>query len=174
MGRFFNHLKLALKPIAVLLLFIVQIAAIGGAYFLTEYLSDLGYDWATLIYVGLAFATFVLTVVFFLRVLYSREDAEFRIPWLLVLALLPGLGVVLYVIFRQRDLKRSQKKLLKNIQESYKPYFKSELHKERLNDNYNEPINFLESLSTFQDEYSSISYTTITDDDARPLPVQPL
>ena len=94
----------------LLLLLLVQFALLGlFAWFI------LVYDYDTIAY-ALAWL-FVLgaTVVIFFRLIYSQEDIEFKIPWLVILLVLPGLGVLLYITFKQRGLRKKDEILYKEI-----------------------------------------------------------
>ena len=54
----------------------------------------------------------VMQVIIFFRVIYRQMDAEFKIPWIIVLLVLPLIGAVLYIFFGHKNLKGKDARLL--------------------------------------------------------------
>lgn len=147
--KILNKIKSIFKYLFIILLFLSQILIFFSIGSLADYLKSINVFWADIIYEIYVSIVFLLTIIIFFKVLYSREDPEFKLPWLLLIALIPLMGIIIYIIFKQKDLTKKQKKLLVDIKKAYSPYFDSKLHKEKENDNYNEPINFLENIAEF-------------------------
>ena len=145
--KILNKIKSIFKYLFIILLFLSQILIFFSIGSLADYLKSINVFWADIIYEIYVSIVFLLTIIIFFKVLYSREDPEFKLPWLLLIALIPLMGIIIYIIFKQKDLTKKQKKLLVDIKKAYSPYFDSKLHKEKENDNYNEPINFLENIA---------------------------
>ena len=54
----------------------------------------------------------IIQVIVFFKVLYRQMDAEFKIPWIIILLILPIIGSVLYLIFGKKNLKKKHAVLL--------------------------------------------------------------
>lgn len=131
----------------VVLILLIQLALIVALPVLIELL-----DWPAIVYLAYlawVLVSFVLSVIFVIRIIKSELDPEFKIPWLVVLLVLPGVGVVFYIIFRQRSLKRKQRKTLAQIRKSYEPFFKDKTDTVCEDGSYDLPIDFLTYTSDF-------------------------
>lgn len=78
----------------------------------------------------------VLSIIIALRIMYKYENPEYKIPWLIVLLMIPALGLVIYLLFGHvimpRKLRRkyqSEEDMKQRIIDTKKDYV-SELEKE--------------------------------------------
>ncbi len=103
-----------------------------------------------LLYFALTILVWVVSYIFLFKIIYSREDPEFKIPWVVLLLAIPGIGIVVYLLFKQRGLRYKQRKTLEGIKAGYQPYFRKRITKD---DSYktseNQPIAFLENVDDF-------------------------
>ncbi len=58
------------------------------------------------------FLLIILSIIAFFRVIYRQMDAEFKIPWIIILLILPFVGFIIYAIFSRRNLKKKDARLL--------------------------------------------------------------
>ena len=145
MKKFLLKLRMASRNMAILLLLLIQLALPIAAYFLLSYLEA-----AVLIYYLVALVLYIMSIVFVVKIIYSQEDPEFRIPWLFVLLVIPVVGVIIYLIFKQKGLRYRQRKMLNDIREAWTPYFKDKItNDKRYDTSDNQPIAFLENVADF-------------------------
>lgn len=65
----------------------------------------------------------VFQIIILFRVIYRQMDAEFKIPWILVLLLLPLVGAILYMVFGHSNLRRKDSRLLSSSDGMGAKYF---------------------------------------------------
>lgn len=141
------HLRMASRNIAVLLVLLLQIGIPVALYFV---FVTLDIDDNPIVYTCLTVTAYVLSFIFAIRLIYSQEDPEFKIPWLIVLMLIPGIGVILYLVFKQRGLRSGQRQLLNDIREACAPYFQNKITADKdYATSDNQPIAFLENAGQF-------------------------
>ena len=99
--KILNKIKSIFKYLFIILLFLSQILIFFGLNSLADYLNSIDVVWADIIYQIYVIIVSILTIIIFIKVLYSREDPEFKLPWLLLIALIPLMGIVIYMIFKQ-------------------------------------------------------------------------
>lgn len=134
------------RRIIVALILFLQLALVVGLGFMAEALSSRGWVFgiATLF-------IWVFNFVVMLNLLYQHGDPEFKIPWIVVLLSFPVMGVLLYVIFRQRSLPKKAKESLKGIREKFQPYFpKGEGRDLAKDDPYAQVMALLEASSDYK------------------------
>ncbi len=68
------------------------------------------------IYVPYFYIAIILTEVFYLvKVVASNANPDYKIPWLLLILLIPVVGIMLYLLFHDRQLSKRQAKRLQTI-----------------------------------------------------------
>ena len=106
----------------VIFILLVEVAVIAALLIVARLFSQEGSYWyekfPNLRWIGLVddillFILAVLQIFMLFQVLYRQWDAEFKIPWILILILVPIAGSLLYIIFGRRNLKKKHAKLLK-------------------------------------------------------------
>ena len=61
------------------------------------------------IYVPYFYIAIILTEVFYLvKVVASNANPDYKIPWLLLILLIPVVGIMLYLLFHDRQLSKRQ------------------------------------------------------------------
>lgn len=106
--------KLFNRTMLVIFILLVEIAAIVAAFIIGgKFASDgeWGQKYPNLVWIGIVdeliiLFLFILQIIIFFRVLYRQMDAEFKIPWIIILLALPLVGPLLYVVLARRNLKR--------------------------------------------------------------------
>lgn len=70
------------------------------------------------IYVPYFYIAIILTEVFYLvKVVASNANPDYKIPWLLLILLIPVVGIMLYLLFHDGQLSKRQAKRLQTIKE---------------------------------------------------------
>ena len=127
--------KLFNRTILVLLILVIEIVALIAVIFIAQQFGDpnsyLGSKYPDLMWIGviddiLIVLLLLLQVAMLFRVLYRQMDSEFKIPWILILILLPLIGSLLYIVFGRRNLKKKEAALLKNSDYLGEKYFELE------------------------------------------------
>ena len=127
--------KLFNRTMLVVFILIVELAAIIAAFVIGGQFGDpstyLGQKYPELAWIGLIddlliFILLIMQIIMLFRVLYRQMDAEFKIPWILVLLLLPLIGSLLYIIFGRRNLKKKEARLLMASDGFSAKFFKDE------------------------------------------------
>lgn len=135
------------RRIIVAFLLVLEVVAIIALGIVAEGMRDKG-----LFFAILSIVIFVLDGIAILHLLYVHSDPEFKIPWLVVLLTLPFVGVILYLVFRQRSLPKKVRAYLQDIRSRYLPYFPKGKAKEMAStDPYAEPLAMLEASTDFCD-----------------------
>lgn len=113
--------------VIISLLILIQI--VGAAILLAKLEESFFY---------VAVACKVLSIIIALRIIYKYENPEYKIPWIIVLLLIPSLGLVIYFLFghviMSRKLRRkyqSEEDMKQRILETKKDYIK-ELEEENV------------------------------------------
>ena len=133
------------RRIVVAFLLILEVLAIVALGIIAQGLRE-----KALFFAILSIFVFILDALAVLHLLYAHSDPEFKIPWLVVLLALPFVGVVLYLIFRQRSLPKKVRAYLKDMRARYLPYFPKGKAKEMaLTDPYAEPLAMLEASTDY-------------------------
>ena len=113
--------KLFNRTTLVLFILVVEFAFIVAAVIICNEFSDpesfFGSRFPNLAWIGLIDNLLILfllvfQVIIFFRVIYRQMDAEFKIPWIIILLLLPLLGSLIYIVFGRRNLKKKEARLL--------------------------------------------------------------
>lgn len=114
--------KLFNRTMLVVFILVIELAVIISVILLARNFSLEGHylyeNFPNLRWIGmvddiLIIVLLVLQIIMLFRVLYRPWDAEFKIPWILILILLPIIGSLLYIIFGRRNLKKKHATLLK-------------------------------------------------------------
>ena len=133
------------RRIVVAFLLILEVLAIVALGIIAQGLRE-----KALFFAILSIFVFILDALAVLHLLYAHSDPEFKIPWLVVLLALPFVGVVLYLIFRQRSLPKKARAYLQDMRARYLPYFPKGKAKEMaLTDPYAEPLAMLEASTDY-------------------------
>ena len=139
--------KLFNRTMLVIFILVLELAVIIGALIIGNQFSDpesfIAKNWPEAIanfwWIGLIDNLLILTllimqVVILFVVLYKQMDAEFKIPWILILTLLPLIGPLLYIIFGRRNLKKKEARLLMTSDGMGARYFKVDPPRNKLGD----------------------------------------
>lgn len=114
-NKFFN------RTIFVIAILVLELGLIAGA--IVWCLLRPGWGVAEIVVASILLALLVLQVIIFFRIVYKQTDAEFKIPWIVILLILPLFGVVFYLIFKPRGLRTKERQVI-NAQESMSsPFF---------------------------------------------------
>ena len=114
--------KLFNRTMLVVFILVIELAVIVGVIIVARNFSIEGHylyeNFPNLRWIGmvddiLILVLLVLQIIMLFQVLYRHWDAEFKIPWILILILLPIVGSLLYIIFGRRNLKKKHAMLLK-------------------------------------------------------------
>jgi len=54
----------------------------------------------------------IIQIVAIFKVIYKQTDAEFKIPWLIILLLFPFVGGLFYLLFKPRGLRTKQREIM--------------------------------------------------------------
>ena len=113
--------KLFNRTTLVLFILIVEFAFIIAAFYICDLFDDPnsffgknfpGLEWIALLDNVLVLFLLIFQVIIFFRVIYRQMDAEFKIPWIIILLLLPLVGSIIYIVFGRRNLKKKEARLL--------------------------------------------------------------
>ena len=113
--------KLFNRTTLVLFILVVEFAAIIAAIYIGSEFSNensyLSQTFPNLRWIGVVDELLILfllifQVIIFFRVIYRHMDAEFKIPWIIILLLLPLVGSIIYIVFGRRNLKKKEARLL--------------------------------------------------------------
>lgn len=110
------------RTVAVIVILVIELAVLiaaivvcqefapGGSLYMENNpeLSLLIADIDNLLIIGLL----IYQIVAFFRILYRQMDAEFKIPWIIVLLIAPLIGAIFYSFFGHKNLKNKDAKLL--------------------------------------------------------------
>lgn len=88
----------------------------------------------------------VFQTITFFRVMYRQMDAEFKIPWIIVLLILPFIGAILYLFFGHKNLKAKDARLLASSDGLGAKYFLDKLDDKEFGD-YKKPFEYLDRNS---------------------------
>lgn len=78
-----------------------------SAYYFVEY------------YIWLKFTTIILEVIVILHLLYKKQNAEYKIPWIVVILVVPYTGLLTYLMFGNPKLSRKKTRHIKKIADKY-------------------------------------------------------
>ena len=100
--------KLFNRTTLVLFILVLEFAFIIAAFYICDMFDDpnsfFGQNFPQLSWIGLLDNVLILfllifQVIIFFRVVYRQMDAEFKIPWIIILLLLPLVGSLIYIVF---------------------------------------------------------------------------
>lgn len=148
--KIFNRTTLVL--LILLLEFAILIAAI---YFGSQFSDPESYfskNYPNLDFIGviddlLIFVLLIMQIIIFFRVIYRQMDAEFKIPWIIVLLALPLIGCIIYIIFSRKNLKSRDVRLLAASDGLGAKYFKEDLVSVEEYGDYHNNFKYLENNS---------------------------
>jgi len=113
--------KLLNRTMLVIFLLLVEFAALGAIIYLGAGFSTPGsflYEkfpnlrWIGVIDEVVILFLIIVQIIILFRVLYKQWDAEFKIPWILILILVPLFGSLFYILFGKKNLKNKDARLL--------------------------------------------------------------
>lgn len=123
MKKFFR--KLFSPLVITIMVSILEILSIMTLITLLRvWLDSLVVDWKTIpFYIGRIIVT-IFEVIFFIKVVNKAENPEYKIPWIIVIFLMPFLAIVLYMFFANHGLHGKDKKIVnqtrKILEEKYR------------------------------------------------------
>ena len=59
--------------------------------------------------------SYILALYIFFKIINKQEDPEFKIPWIVVMLILPFFGSMMYLIFANHGIRKSEKKVMDAI-----------------------------------------------------------
>ena len=133
----------------VLLLLLAEILLILALQFLINgYLSLFTDDLnnhvaAILVYLGIRLIFFIISLFIFFKIVNRPEDPEFKIPWIVVMLLLPFFASILFLIFGSHGIKKKDQKIINASQEIYHNI----ITKNEIKDETNGTFNYLSSTT---------------------------
>lgn len=71
-------------------------------------------------YVWLKVLSTIIGAVAIIHLLYKKQNAEYKIPWIVVILVMPYTGLLLYLMFANPKLSRKKTKYIKNIADKCK------------------------------------------------------
>lgn len=112
--------KLFNRTTLVIFILLIELAAIVAVFYvgaLFEETGTLGKKYPDLTWISLIdnlalLVLLIMQIIIFFRILYRQMDAEFKIPWIIILLVLPFFGSLIYIIFARRNLKKKDARLL--------------------------------------------------------------
>lgn len=113
--------KLFNRTTMTIFVLVVELAVLVSAiYFASEFSTEGSYfydNFPQLRWIGLVDNLIILfllvfQVVTFFRIMYRQMDAEFKIPWILILLILPFIGGILYLLFGHKNIKAKHARYL--------------------------------------------------------------
>ena len=159
--------KLFNRTILVLAILVLEVAALIAVIIIAQQFGDpntyLGSKYPQLLWIGVIddiviALLLVLQVVMLFLVLYRQMDSEFKIPWILILILVPLVGSLFYLIFGHHNLKKKEAKLLKKCDELGQEYFKDVPNREVLGE-FHKTFDYLNTNSILcPHEHNKVKY----------------
>ncbi len=146
--------KLFNRTMLVVLILLIELAVLIAVLFLGQMFGPNGsygkkfpnLAWIALVDDILLLTLGVLQVIMFFRVLYRQMDAEFKIPWIIILLLLPFIGAIIYIIFARRTLKNKDARLLAASDGMSAKYFLKNPDRDELGE-YHKTFDYLDNNS---------------------------
>ena len=106
---------------------------------------------ATGVYMGIRLIAFIIALIIFFKIINRHEDPEFKIPWIVGMLLLPVFFSILFLIFGNHGLKKSDKIVVDATRNAYNAHFKLSKLKEE---------EFMDELGRAMGTFRYISNTT--------------
>ncbi len=129
-SRYFTSIFFVFLQIIAIILFLTMLSGFGSWFFLT---------------------TTVFSIIAIIAIVNDDNNPETRLTWTAVVALLPGIGVVLYVIFGRVWMKKKDRRYMKGVEKELAPYLKQVANLDDIRDSspdlYNN-IKLLENTAT--------------------------
>lgn len=142
--KFLIFLKLLFSRYLIIsILFVLQVGLIWLMIGIIQ-----NYYW----WVRLGFYTIELFIFF--HIMNKKEAPEFKIPWIILFFIFPIVGLIIWIFFRNHNLKRSHLKRLQDMDLKFKPYFEitDEERKEMSLDisDYKNHFDYLEKVNHYK------------------------
>ncbi len=80
--------------------------------------------WTALFYLLFKGISFVVGVIIFFKIVNKEEDPEFKIPWIVMMLLLPFFTSMMYLIFGNHGLRRKDNVIITATKNAYNAHFK--------------------------------------------------
>lgn len=96
------------KLLIIVLLFLAQIALIFTAVYFLEYFPVF------------QLISLIISILIFFAIVNKKEPPEFKIPWLVLLAIMPFFTIMLYILFANNKMQKRRSKRLQAIQAKIK------------------------------------------------------
>ena len=159
--------KLFNRTMLVITILVIEFAAIIALIILGNQFGDpnsyLGSRFPQLAWIGLIddliiFLLLILQIVMFFRVLYRSWDAEFKIPWIIILLMLPLLGSLIYIVFGRKNLKKKHARLLMTSDGMSVKYFRDKPNRQTLGE-FHKTFDYLDKNSVMcVHEHNRVKY----------------
>lgn len=120
----------------VVFILILELAIIIAAqviYLNLEYtgiIDPVDHPYIFLGYMGARLLLFIIALIIFFRIVNKAEDPEFKIPWIVGMLLLPLFSSLMFLIFGNHGLRKSDRLVVEASRNATKQYF--DLDEERL------------------------------------------
>lgn len=140
----------------VLVLLLEVLFIVFMDYFAKDVIDSLNEEWVKLLlqltWINYQIFLGVLAVITFFKILNRRNMApEFKIPWLVLIFLLPGTISIFYWVFSHPRLRKKDKNIITASEASFKPHFqlsdKEKRNIEVINDNYESSLKYLRNVT---------------------------
>lgn len=159
--------KLFNRTMGVVLLLLIEFAVLVAAiYFGTEFGNEGSYfyehypnlRWIAIVDDLLIIILLIMQIIMFFVVLYKQMDAEFKIPWILILLLIPVIGSLIYLIFGKKNLKKKDARLLAASDGLGAKYFQNDPDPKVLGD-YHKTFDYINNNSVLcPHEHNRVTY----------------
>ena len=158
--------KLFNRTMLVIAILVIQLVLVIGLLYLgTTFTSDgwLGQKFPDFLWVGLVsnllvVVLIIIQIIVFFRVIFKQMDAEFKIPWIIILLSVPVVGAILYLIFGKKNLRKKHARLLMASDGVGALYFKDGIDTKKAGD-FHKAFSYLDNNSILcAHDHNRVSY----------------
>ena len=158
--KLFNRTMLVIVILVTQLVGIIALLYLGSDFTESGYLGQKFPDflWVGFVANLLILILIIFQIIIFFRVIFKQMDAEFKIPWIIILLTLPVIGSILYLFFGKKNLRSKHAKLLMASDGIGAPYFKECKDAKRIGE-YHKPFSYLDNNSVLcAHEHNRVTY----------------
>jgi len=125
--------KLFNRTMLVIFILVIQLAAIICLLYVSGEFAPGGslgtrfpnLTWISTVAALIIFILLIMQIIIFFRIIFRQTDAEFKIPWIIILLVLPVIGTIFYLFFGKKNLRGKHARLLKASDGVGALYFKN-------------------------------------------------
>ena len=85
----------------------------------SEQYSEMSRLLTVLIYLFVRFIVFIIAIIIFFKIVNKDEDPEFKIPWIVLMILLPFFCSIMFLVFGNHGLRKKDSIIITESQEAY-------------------------------------------------------